>query len=224
MLFVGDKSGQLANRLFSFSHFIAHAMTNDYKLINLNFDEYCNYFKSTQTNKLYKSKITVRLSNIEFLNKGILKILSVLISIGYKLKADTLFYVIYRIYDSFDKKDCEFNMDQKDFVDTCRNKIVITQGWLFRSYQNIDKNKSIIKKYFEPSDYYLANINFLINKCRGECDVLVGIHIRRGDYDKFCEGKYLFNIESFVAQASQTVALFAKENKKVGFVVCSSPV
>src|SRR6188768_452718 len=50
MVIIQNKSGQLANRLFAFSHFIGNVLEHKYTLINPTFGEYCKYFEATRNN------------------------------------------------------------------------------------------------------------------------------------------------------------------------------
>ena len=77
MVIIDYKTGQLANRIFKFSYFIANAIEYDYKIVNPCFDEYCYLFDATQTNKFGKKNISIRYSNIKFINKIIRRFLTV---------------------------------------------------------------------------------------------------------------------------------------------------
>ena len=57
-LIIVNKPGQLGNRLFVFSHFIAFAIENEYKIINPSFDEYADYFELFRNNNFIKYPVS----------------------------------------------------------------------------------------------------------------------------------------------------------------------
>src|SRR5688572_26878938 len=82
MILFSHKCGQLGNRLFCFAHLIAYAEANNLKIINLSFDEYAKFFRTTSQDVLcrYPARATVikagRVRTFLFLiNKIVLKLL-----------------------------------------------------------------------------------------------------------------------------------------------------
>ena len=58
----------------------------------------------------------------------------------------------------------------------------MADGWLFRDEVNFNKHKDLIREYFTPDQEIINTINQLISECKKKSDVIIGIHIRRGDY------------------------------------------
>ena len=67
---------------------------------------------------------------------------------------------------------------------------------------------------------YEANVENLINKVRESCDLLVGVHIRRGDYKNYLGGKFYYEIDDYISVMQKTEKLHS--DKRVGFLVCSN--
>ena len=92
-------------------------------------------------------------------------------------------------------KDCE-----KILLNAFEKKaVVFTGGWSFRVPHLIEKHRDeLIKKYslkpqfYENNDFYKK-----IMKLKQENNILIGIHIRRGDYKKWRGGKYYFEDEVY---------------------------
>jgi hypothetical protein len=77
----------------------------------------------------------------------------------------------------------EFRLDDPRFLSSIRRRqITFVQGFYFCDYISLLKHADKIKKYFTPLVPYEAKVGNLIDKLRESCDVLVGVHIRRGDY------------------------------------------
>ncbi|MCL1960046.1 MAG: alpha-1,2-fucosyltransferase, partial [Spirochaetes bacterium] len=68
-------------------------------------------------------------------------------------------------------------------------------GWFFRVHELTAKYQDyFIAKYTLKEKYYKDN-NYLkiINKQKENGNIIIGIHIRRGDYKQWNEGKYFFD-------------------------------
>jgi hypothetical protein len=76
MIVVDYKAGQLANRLFHFSYFIAHSFEYNYKLVNPCFEEYKGFFDTSQVSGLIDSKIALNFSHHKWVDLQIKKILA----------------------------------------------------------------------------------------------------------------------------------------------------
>jgi hypothetical protein len=92
-------------------------------------------------------------------------------------------------------KDCE-KILLKKFE---KNLIVFTGGWCFRVPLLIEKHRDeLIKKYSLKPEFYVNNDFYKkITKLKQQENILIGIHIRRGDYKKWLRGKYYFEDEIY---------------------------
>jgi len=86
----------------------------------------------------------------------------------------------------------------------------------------IQKHSDEIKRYFEPVDSIQTNVKRLIDKSRKQGDILIGLHIRRGDYKKYCGGKYYYSIKDYTTKMHDAERLF--NGKRVSFLICSNNI
>ena len=158
MLIIQEKSGmQLANRLFLFSHLIANAIENEYTLINPTFDEYCQYFKATKNNDFGKYPIYTKF-----------RISTPFILFKLFVRLTAKLFPISRWHEFIECSDTtEFNLNDTNFLNKVKYKIVLANGWLFRDSDNFSKHSDQIRKYFTPSEKVIDKINQLITDCRG---------------------------------------------------------
>lgn len=94
-------------------------------------------------------------------------------------------------------------------------------GWDTRKEtQYLIKNKQSIVGLFEPSTYIrnAAEENILAWKKDGY--FVIGIHIRRGDYVDFLNGKYYFTDDEIVGFMAQIESLYS--DRKVAFYLASN--
>ncbi|MBD2188610.1 alpha-1,2-fucosyltransferase [Pseudanabaena mucicola] len=212
MVIIQNKSGQLANRLFLFSHFIANAIENEYFLINPTFDEYCQYFYATRSNDFGSYFIYTRFPiNIPFILFKICFYLAVKI------------FPISRWHEFVEcSTDEEISLSNTNFLNKFKTKITIVNGWLFRDNKNFLKHSDIIRSFFTPDTEVLEAINQLILDCRNRCEIIVGVHIRRGDYKLWENGKYYFNDDVYINKMNQLEKCFNLIGKRVLFLICSN--
>lgn len=172
MVIIQKKTGQLANRLFLFSKFIANALEYEYELINPCFDEYRKYFASTRDNNFFDLPISVELNppvsyTSFFLKTNFLKMV--------RPVTET-----YEFVTPANEKP--INLNEPEYVEKARNKTVYASGWHFNEGKNLVKHADIIRKIFRPNDDILDLIRKKILEIRSRHDVIVGVHMRRGDY------------------------------------------
>jgi hypothetical protein len=221
MVIISSKAGQLANQLFLFAHFIANAIEYKYKLINPPFDGYCYYFESTSNNKFLNYPIKAKFFRNPKINKIIFKFADLLIRILTKIKFNNLFYEVVDISKSHDLKGMNFDMNDRYFVELVKSKkIIIAKGWLFRDNVNFNKYSPLIREIFMPKAQYYQNVLRLIDSLRKESDLLIGVHIRRGDYKGFENGKYYFQLSTYQDKMVQLQKIFF--DKKISFLICSN--
>lgn len=224
LLIIGEKYGALGNRLFLFAHFIANAVEYNYDVYNPAFDEYAQYFKNIKNN------VIISYPNNDFSFKPYQKLVGLSRKFSYLVISSIIrFFVLIRfdksrLHEVISISDNEtLDLNDIKYVDVVNNKkIVVVNGWLYRDNNNLYKHSDVVKKYFELDDVHENNINCLIQNVRNKCDVLVGIHIRLGDYKTFENGKYYYNLDVYKKAMCDMSNLFP--NKNVHFIICSNEI
>lgn len=213
---IASKSGQLGNRIILFAHFIANAIEYGYELYNPNFDEYCLFFDSTINNNFDGYPITV--VGKDFINLRQKKI-------SERINFNTLRYLLLPSCKILKTKK-RYELSDKYFLDLLeRKKIIIAYGWLFRDRDNFNKYLDILKKIFSPIEIHARNVDRLIQNCRSDQEknkLLIGVHIRRGDYQTFQCGKYYYENSVYLKYMTQIYEIFQQEQKSVAFLLCSN--
>lgn len=94
-----------------------------------------------------------------------------------------------------------------------------TKGWNLRNETRfIAQAKAELIRIFQPSDEILAECRANVSACRG--DIVVGVHIRRGDYKTWNEGKFYYGNAIYRNLMNQIVQQM--EYKRVSFIICSN--
>lgn len=219
-LIVIKSTGNHSNRLIQNLHFEVFCKKYGIQYLNPTFEDMATYYVEpccTETNLFYKI-LQIDLLGRMFRHSRIVK---KLFSVVWLISKLGLIKFI-RFDKKGDEKYCE-NYLLRAFE--TKNTIYVA-GWSFRvpksatSYrEEMCKNYSLKKIFYQ--DNLLVN---KVEKLRSEGYYLVGVHIRRGDYKKWKNGKYYYSdeiyekhIETIKSSIEGKVAFILFSNDKVKF-------
>jgi hypothetical protein len=100
------------------------------------------------------------------------------------------------------------------------SKYIFIGGWMLRHNPGFDKASEELKILFTPKEYYLQRINALITSNRQNIDLLIGVHVRRGDYKDHFGGIYYYDTDVYRQRMLELKKMFPE--KKIKFLVCSN--
>lgn len=213
MLIISNKPGQLGNRIWVFAHLMAYAIEHNHKIYNPAFDEYSHLFEGTKNCIIpsYPQKKGF------FSSKQLTHLAYGITNISAKITRKLNLHNAICSTHYLDWTD-SFNLDKNKFED--KSALTFLSGWLYRGEKILDKHQEEIREYFLPAKDHRDNVNKFIDDHKNENDILIGIHIRRGDYKTFENGKYFFEIEFYNKIMLQIQNFLAPQ--KVKFIICSN--
>ena len=207
-----DKYGNIGNQLYMSCFLIKWA--NDFNVLTFNFGLIRNqqYFTKS-TNDIF-----LRYPYRKSFNSPKLQ----------EILASSLNRISLRILNrQFFKKIKSLNLLQhktdKDFheleTNIKKNDITFLRGFIHNQTYSIFRDVfSKIKEYFEVSSHYTSKINEPLKRLE-ECDVIIGVAIRHGDYKTWENGKYYLTTETYQKWMEEVEDLFA--HQKIGFLIAS---
>jgi hypothetical protein len=207
MIINHKKYGQLCNRLLYTAHLINCCIETGHTLIDYSLIEYSQYFENVNKNGIFIFKNGGSLVFVKhFLSKLFYRIHSHFPFIPALLQINLIKESAYDINKYFQKIKSK--------------PIWVAEQWGVHVNISLNKNKNIIKEIFIPKEEYLINVNSFISKLELEFDILVGVHLRRGDYKVYENGKYYFTDEQYNTVTIKIQELFP--SKTVGFILVSN--
>jgi hypothetical protein len=223
MVIIGKRAGQMGNRLFLFAHIIANAIEYNYEVRNPSFYSYARYFVGTRDDFFcsFPAKET-RLHNpalqglyYSLLNKCVLPLSR--FSWIFKFLNITILDITKNNYS----EEC-YDMNNPGYINlaTSNNLLIIKDAWLFRDFIHIKKHADQIRAYFTPIQQHSEAVSNLISRARKDCELLIGVHIRQGDYKRWQGGKYYFTASEYAAIMRRFAATMPE--KRIKFLVCSN--
>lgn len=172
MLVLFEPSGGNSNRLFQAVLTEAWCLKQKQVFVNLTFDDLLHLYPNAKKSFCIK------------LIAGFLRILD-----RYKYKVP-LGYLGIVDFDSF-----ESAADKK--LQLKRFRLNFIKGWYFRN--DIVENREYFKiKYQLDKRLYVSNEFYIrFSEMKKDYDVVLGLHLRRGDYKIWLDGRYYYSFEQY---------------------------
>ncbi|RME68705.1 MAG: hypothetical protein D6781_10275 [Verrucomicrobia bacterium] len=92
-----------------------------------------------------------------------------------------------------------------EITERARRGLVIHDGWLFRNGPALQRHADAVREAlaFRPEFEQEAQARF--DELKGGRRFVVGMHVRRGDYARFCDGRFLFDDSTYLRLAVEAV-------------------
>jgi hypothetical protein len=226
MLFIVKRFGRLANRIVLFANVIAFAEEKGYRVVNVSFHSYAHFFEGTDDTLLcayprkkcpldlfgLRSVIYRWIRKSRILYQATYMLSKLLISLG--LSGTCLTFLT----DTAEEQPILFSspaMEEK----IEKAKIVLLSGWTVRDSGNVEKHAEKIRAFFTPIKKYADAIEARMDEFKEGCDLLVGVHIRQGDYRNWLGGSYYYSLEQYVHLMNGIQDLYA--GRRIKFLLCS---
>lgn len=200
---------------------MSNSIEHNYKLINPYFSEYCKFFDSTANNDFGDYKISVRFTQSKIIDRFIRLNIKLFSKLAHVMKMKRFYYYFHNIHE-YEKKKVDFNLNEKDYLMNAKNEIVFAEGWRYRDPEHFKKHSQILKTFFTPKKEYLNKIDNVIEECRKKGDLIIGIHIRRGDYRYYNQGKWYYLDNTYLDKMMQVNNIMHANGKKCVFLICSN--
>ncbi|MGY3051974.1 hypothetical protein ACVWYG_000161 [Pedobacter sp. UYEF25] len=225
MVIINSQNAQLCNRLFGFSSFIANSLTYNYRLVNIGFHKYLPYFEATKNNDFDGYPISVKRSFSPKLDYFYSNLFKNWFSFTHRKFGITP--TIRKFYHTTFSNDLIpeiFDLNNPDFITDAQHKNILVQGWMFRDLSGLRKQRETICKFFTPVEPYRTEVDTIASAMKTMADVLIGVHIRRGDYKEFIGGKWFYSDENYAGWMKVLKSKYAAIGKTCVFLIASNDV
>lgn len=98
-----------------------------------------------------------------------------------------------------------------------------TKGWATRTdTRYLSQTKHELQRIFRPKDDIMQKAEAMVASLRKDADLVVGMHIRRGDYATWNDGRFFFELETYHQFMLRIQAFYP--DKRVAFFISSNEV
>jgi hypothetical protein len=204
------KYGALGNNFFRFIHACSYA--KEYK-VELYYSDRSNinkYFKVDDN--FINHKTTPWILNNRFLRSFLRRIDK---SPGMVKIVNTLNIYLHD-HTNLVQKDEQLALSRRK-----KNAIVFVLRD-FRAHASLTKCVEDMRKAFDIKPSLTEKINQEYLELRKKYKLLLGVHVRRGDYREWREGKYYFSDEVYAKKLKEFIAFKKINAAEVGVVICSN--
>jgi hypothetical protein len=206
--------GNLGNRLYSFAPVLALAMESRCIVINPSLGHWRSSFLGTRPG-LVAMYPPLHIANIKTpcIDRFVIKFFRALEKFAYSSSTKSCISSIRLAPNEW------LRLDSEGFLSWFRaKKVIFLDGFLFVSPHLLPVHANSVRQYFTQLDGADATAMKPLKLLRRDCDVVVGVAIRHGDYREWREGKYFFNVSIYVKWILQINTLM--KDKSVGFFLC----
>jgi len=217
MFVLARKYGRLGNRLRRAAHLVAASIDHGHTLVDLSFSEYAADFEATRRDLFCRYPPARRAlpaprwirALLDRLATLALRIARLVSPPGALLRA-----VVWR------DVEVEYRLDAPAFRDLARrSRILLFEGWTFRT-SAVERHAAAIRAHFTPARALAERAEAIAAGLRSKTEILVGVHLRRGDYDTWLGGRYHYPPSTYADLMRRVLTLFP--GRRVLFLVCSN--
>lgn len=208
-----DQAG-LGNQLFVYAHMLAFAMAHRVRLLNPSFREHAAYFVKGTAGQLGGWR--PRWSPVP-LRRQVAQAEHLCRSAGETSGtwADARRRRILDIgWDRF------LPLGDPVFLAlAARRGMLVCQGFQFRDEPNFSACADAVRAEFRLAEPYRLNVDGVLQAARRGSDVLIGVHVRGGDYARHLGGRYLYPVARYAEMMRHVAGLVP--GRRVRFLVTS---
>lgn len=226
LFIISGRCGRLANRMVLFANFIALAEEHGHRVMNPTFHSYAGLFETTRRDIYCQYPVATRRSWLD-----------VLPGLAGAIRWTRLFFRVARAAGVLNERlplcgDKVITLRQSSGQEITAldgpevqakihdARIILVNGWNFRAPGLVGKHAVKIKSYFQPSPQFEQASQQAVDRLRPAADVVVGVHIRRGDYSNWKGGQCFFPVSRYATWMHELVEQFSPG--KVSFLLCSN--
>ncbi len=198
---VVEETGQLGNQLILFAHLIALAEEYGFHVLNPPFRPYRAAFVGSRAGFLTRypaasSRVCATLDSLS-LGPAVFRSINLLARTARRSVPATG-PLIGHMTCGGHSPDFDIDLSTPENVAAIeRAAAFFLFGWRYRNYPLFKKHEAVIRRYFafaKPSraEAYVAGL-------RANADIVIGAHVRHGDYADFEGGRYFLAISDYAA-------------------------
>lgn len=212
------KNGQLGNRLMVYAHVMAAARERGWTLYNPTFAEYSDDFEGPRGHLASCSQVLPEGRPIAAWKRTLA---CFLLRVGYQLGKPLRFLLGGRLAYLRARNAAHIDLGEAlPAIEARATQVLLLQGYHFRNAEWARAHAPWLRTFFRPLAQYRDQAEPLVAGLRAQVDVVVGMHIRHGDYARHLQGRFFYSVEQYLGLMRRMVRVLAPQ--RVGFVVCSN--
>ncbi len=211
MLIIADRCGRLGNRLWTFANVVAWGMARRCSIRNPGFAEFATSFPgTTRAGRVpgWRTAATAATWPDRIMSVAAWNLL-------YRLNMRIRKWPCAQLPDgAFLDLDAEDATRQLQFA-----RVAFLTGLHHIAPDSLVRHAAAVRDLFRPDEESCRRAEAVVAKVRLDGGVVVGVHLRQGDYRTYCDGIMFYTTEEYAGLMRRLMRLW--EGRPVTFVVCS---
>jgi len=215
---LAKRNAQLGNRLTMHAHLLAYCREKGCIFLNPTLGEYADFFVGTRGRLLIQNDTPVKRESLPIwqtrLAYGCVRSL-------YQLAKVSRWLPWFPIQSGKATRN-PLGKGLREFLEALESKggrLAIVSTWKIRNYELCAKHAEAIRRVFVPNPELRIKADTKLKALRSAVDLILGVHIRHGDYRKHAGGALFFSAQDYRRWMEEFAACFPQ--KHIGFAICS---
>ncbi len=215
MIVIAKRVGRLANRMLLFAHFIGAAVEHGFVVLNPAFVAQARYFPATAHDLPCRFPPGRALPVLPGGRRAVYYAAAWAAAFRHRQQRHGRDVGLIRL-----RREDRLDLNSGAFLEVVRrHRVVFVQDWFFRNSENCLRHRDVIRAYFTPWKRHLDRALATVAPARERGRFVVGVHVRRGDYATFKDGRLFYSHEQYRRVMDGVQAAFA--DRDVAFLLCS---
>ncbi|CAK8991830.1 Chondroitin synthase (CS) [Includes: Glucuronosyl-N-acetylgalactosaminyl-proteoglycan 4-beta-N-acetylgalactosaminyltransferase (UDP-GalNAc transferase), partial [Durusdinium trenchii] len=205
------ESGQLCIRIFPFAHVIAFAAEHGLTVCNPGFAEYASEFEGSRCGMILTYPLRIDPTPPAWIKR--------LTQRAMRWQHRLLRRLAPSAFVSVEESE-EYCLDDNENLRSFVHPTMYLRGLYLIDRSSFAKHQETVRAYFEPRRETQQSVDTCVATARQHGDIIVGVHVRQGDYQTHFHGLLYYESEEYAELMQDVVTLFP--GRRVRFIVCSN--
>jgi len=225
MVIITQKFNGFGNQLLLTSHFLVNALEHDYELCISSFDRYVTLFEGTAGPQPYFfGPRPVRLYAGQTRLDGLFQALQSRWGRGALTRLPLLQDCLgVRVVSDLPFGDVDMN-SRAYLTQACGSRPLLVHGWQYRDKRHFAKHADLLRQFFRPIKPHWEAVEEVLARNRQQSDVLIGVHLRRGDYAGWQGGAFFYDNATYARRMREMQLLFPAAGRVRFLLLSNEPI
>jgi hypothetical protein len=211
VLIIADRSARLGNRLWTFANVVAWCLENRRSVLNPGFVDFAAEYPFLTK----RSRLPGWLVSTSITSRVLAALPRQIWDLVYRVNLRIHTFPHVALADN-DMADIDEPNARQYLLDS---SLVFLTGFYHTAADSLSKHAGDIRRLFQPHDSVRLRAELAIARAREQAQVVMGVHIRHGDYRTYCDGLMFYASEEYAEFMRYLTRLWP--SRQVSFVVCS---
>jgi hypothetical protein len=215
---LAKRNAQLGNRLTMHAHLLAYCREKGCIFLNPTLGEYADFFVGTRGRLLIQNDTPVKRESLSIRQT---RMAYAGVRLIYQLTKVSRLLPWFPVQSGKATRN-PMGKGLWEFLEELESKggrLAVVSTWKIRNYELCAKHAAAIRRIFTPNPELRTNSDQKLKGLRSAVDLILGVHIRHGDYRKHAGGALFFSPQDYRRWMEEFATCFP--GKKIGFAICS---